>query len=338
MTSETKLSFAQNGEDMLLWRCFQKDHGFYVDVGASSPVHDSVTQFFYERGWTGINFEPIPERVNELRRLRPRDVTVQAAVSDTVELMRLHRTTGIGGLSTASMPEEFAELYQAHSWPMLVETVTLSQQLEALGVTEIDFLKIDAEGAESAVIAGIDLSRWRPSVIVVEATKPMSPDPAYDGWEPQLLQSGYRFVWFDGLNRYYVAGEKGDELQVHFERPLNVFDRFVPIAHFGHPLLNPRHPNHQFGCHLAHLLLKAVGVESDDYLVQVICLDQPPMLLENAVERSTVQVFYGAVFGRSPSEEEINAILSWPVQTGRDLVRALIVSDDFKKLRARVSV
>ena len=33
--------------------------GFYVDVGANDPVCHSITKAFYERGWRGINIEPV---------------------------------------------------------------------------------------------------------------------------------------------------------------------------------------------------------------------------------------------------------------------------------------
>jgi hypothetical protein len=52
-------SYAQNHEDVLLERCFRNQvEGFYIDVGAWDPVIDSVTQWFYLRGWRGINVEP----------------------------------------------------------------------------------------------------------------------------------------------------------------------------------------------------------------------------------------------------------------------------------------
>ncbi|HZY84782.1 MAG TPA: hypothetical protein VFE78_08120, partial [Gemmataceae bacterium] len=52
------ISYAQNGEDVLLGRLFggQPD-GFYVDVGASDPTDLSLTRHFYERGWRGVNVE-----------------------------------------------------------------------------------------------------------------------------------------------------------------------------------------------------------------------------------------------------------------------------------------
>ena len=32
------ISYAQNGEDILLNRAFRKKNGFYIDVGAGKPV------------------------------------------------------------------------------------------------------------------------------------------------------------------------------------------------------------------------------------------------------------------------------------------------------------
>src|SRR5579863_744930 len=77
---EALVSYAQNGEDVLLGRAFgwQTD-GFYIDVGANHPVNDSVTKAFYDRGWRGINIEP--GRVFEkLAAMRPRDVNLPIAL------------------------------------------------------------------------------------------------------------------------------------------------------------------------------------------------------------------------------------------------------------------
>ena len=70
-----------------------------------------------------------------------------------------------------------------------------------------EFLKVDVEGAEADVLRGADFSRFRPKVIVVEAIKPLSLEPAWDEWEPLLARHGYAYVWDDELNRYYVAEE-----------------------------------------------------------------------------------------------------------------------------------
>ena len=58
----TFISFAQNFEDVMLWRALKHvDGGFYIDVGAAwSDVH-SVTKAFYDKDWHGINIEPNPQ-------------------------------------------------------------------------------------------------------------------------------------------------------------------------------------------------------------------------------------------------------------------------------------
>ena len=44
--------------------------------------------------------------------------------------------------------------------------------------------------------------------MVVEATAPNSQIPTHADWEELLTVANYRFAWFDGLNRFYIAGER----------------------------------------------------------------------------------------------------------------------------------
>jgi hypothetical protein len=91
---------------------------------------------------------------------------------------------------------------------------------------EIHFLKVDVEGFEGEVLRGMDFARWRPWVLVVEATVPGSRETNHETWEHVVLEQNYIYAWFDGLNRYYVAGEHADLLQ-HFSVQPNVFDEFI---------------------------------------------------------------------------------------------------------------
>ena len=70
-------SYAQFLEDLVLY-CALKDvdKGFYIDVGASDPTQLSVTKFFYDRGWHGINIEPLPDKCALLAEKRPRDINL----------------------------------------------------------------------------------------------------------------------------------------------------------------------------------------------------------------------------------------------------------------------
>jgi hypothetical protein len=80
------ITYAQNFEDVILWRALKHvDRGFYVDCGAYDPTRDSVTKAFYDRGWRGINIEPIPSLLQEFVVQRPFDTNLAIAVSDGSE-------------------------------------------------------------------------------------------------------------------------------------------------------------------------------------------------------------------------------------------------------------
>jgi hypothetical protein len=73
------LSYAQRYEDVYLSRCFAGlREGFYIDIGAGHPVHDSASFAFYLQGWRGITVEPNPRLVRLTRAVRPRDCCIEA--------------------------------------------------------------------------------------------------------------------------------------------------------------------------------------------------------------------------------------------------------------------
>jgi len=225
------ISYAQNAEDVVLARVFAgQATGRYVDLGAGHPVEDSVTKHFYDLGWRGINIEPEPTLAARLRAERPEDVNRAVAIGAAPGRTVLHVVDGQWGRSTVD--DSLAARYrEGEDWPVSdveVEVLTLAALLDE-HPGEVDFLKIDVEGAERAVVEGADWSRHRPRVIVVEATEPGSPKPAFEEWEPVLLDAGYRLGLFDGLNRFYAAKTDGDALAL-LTAPANIFDDYVPYA------------------------------------------------------------------------------------------------------------
>src|SRR3981081_3748922 len=99
-----------------------------------------------------------------------------------------------------------------------VPLTTLATLCTGQAPAAFEFLKIDVEGAEPEVLFGGDWQRFRPKLVVVEALAPYTLAPAFEQWEPFLAQHGYSHVWFDSLNRYYLAKEAG-ELAERFPAP-----------------------------------------------------------------------------------------------------------------------
>jgi FkbM family methyltransferase len=242
MSRDPFVSYAQNQEDVVLARALRPDdrEGFWVDVGAGDPVLDSVTAAFAERGWRGVNVEPLPREHGRLCAARPADTNLRVALGATagegklfVEPTEKPEWPGPDApidRGASTMVPEIAERYRADGQeftPIEVPIWTLAQVVADHVPGLVDFLKVDVEGFEREVLAGVDWRSFRPRVVVIEATVPKSDQPAHEVWEPTLLEAGYRLALFDGLNRFYAHADEPALLQA-LATPANVFDDFVP--------------------------------------------------------------------------------------------------------------
>lgn len=245
------LSYTQNLEDYHLSLAFAgQEHGFYIDVGAGHPVADNVSFWFYERGWRGIAVEPQPELASLYRHIRPRDTCVQHLIGRVAGETDFYRFGRFHGLSTtvpafADGGAQLGEAYEVVRTPM----ITLAQLCEEHGVSEIDFLKADVEGAEAEVLAGNDWTRFRPKVVVAEASMLKDGSPNWESWEPLLLDQGYTFALFDTLNRFYVANEQPMILE-RMPRSRAPWDSATHMYEIGRAPESPLHPDHKLATDL----------------------------------------------------------------------------------------
>lgn len=221
------LSYAQNFEDVMLWRALgHLSSGYYIDIGAQDPVVDSVSKAFHNKGWQGVHIEPATGYADMLRQQRPGDDVRQVAIgrqSGTLTLYELENS----GLSTGD--PDIAAAYRSEGKEVretTVDMITLDDLFNSLDDRPVHWLKIDVEGMEPDVIAGWTNSPVRPWLIVVESTRPGSQQESHQKWESELLAKSYQPVYFDGINRFYLSCEH-PELRQAFDAPPNVFDRFV---------------------------------------------------------------------------------------------------------------
>jgi FkbM family methyltransferase len=221
------ITYAQNFEDVMLWRALGHiESGFYVDIGAQDPVADSVSLAFYERGWRGVHVEPVPVYAQALREARPDETVVQAAIGEEGPLVSIFEIPNTG-LSTAK--DDIAQAHEAAGFASKrfeVACIRLADLLDRWSDREVHWLKIDVEGMEGSVLRSWAPSSVRPWIVLLEATVPRIQEPSFAEWEPVILGLGYKFVYFDGLNRFYVS-KAHRELLSAFAAPPNVFDGFA---------------------------------------------------------------------------------------------------------------
>jgi FkbM family methyltransferase len=237
------VSHAQNAEDVVLWRALgHLSTGRYVEVGANDPTRDSISRAFYDRGWRGLEIEPVQAFAEEFRRQRPRDVVVQAAI--TAERVDTARINVIDGTGLSTLDPAVSERHASRGWTPHEVDVPARRLDDVLAehafLDDVHFAVIDVEGAERSVLESVDLTLWRPWVLVIEATAPLTASPSHQEWEDIVTGAGYRFCLFDGLSRFYVAEERSDVLADALSRPATVLDLYEPQAHVELRLENER--------------------------------------------------------------------------------------------------
>jgi FkbM family methyltransferase len=199
--------YSQNGEDALLWQVFDQERpGFFVDVGAFDGVHLSNTLSFEEKGWDGLCIEAHPgmaKLCSENRRVR---CIHAACVGDSTLRSVSFTIETLGLLSGREVDEdELRRRYNGRGLPfrgtqtITVPAVTLNALLN--GAPNPDLLSIDVEGTEMDVIRGLDLDRYRPRTMVIEANNPA------DGNQMRkyLRRFGYRQARSLKQNLFFAA-------------------------------------------------------------------------------------------------------------------------------------
>lgn len=234
--SEPMISYAQNAEDVILNRVFSKQRsGFYIDVGAWDPDLDSVTKHFYMNGWRGINIEPTDFYHERLVQCRPQDINLKVAVGlgERKAQFVQYAGSGLSGLvETSERTIADNAILGFESTQVEVQLMPLSEITGRYAPHQVDFLKIDVEGAERSVIKSAEWRAFRPRVIVIEAIKPITNEPSWFAWEGLLFDVGYCFALFDGLNRYYYRAEE-PELRSSLSVPANVLDYYVSASYMA---------------------------------------------------------------------------------------------------------
>jgi FkbM family methyltransferase len=166
-------SFAQEGEDMVLRRIFGgQSNGFYVDVGAYHPYQYSNTYYFYRRGWRGINIEPNPEAKSQFVKARPNDINIQLGVAEQAGTLKYY-CYDVPALNTCSL-EMVRERMDGAPSKVRIESEVEVQRLESILAkylphgTQIDFMSVDVEGLDFAVLNSNDWNNYRPKCLLVE--------------------------------------------------------------------------------------------------------------------------------------------------------------------------
>jgi FkbM family methyltransferase len=189
----------------------RSERGYFVDVGANHPRDSSQSWHLEQRGWHGVLIEPIAELCEQLRRERPRSITVQAACGAPEQRGPVEFRVA-DGLACSTLEKNGVSADVRFIRTDVVDLRTLDEILEQIGPPPIDFVSIDVEGSQLNVLRGFNLEKYRPRLLLVE-------DHLYNLKTHRYLgRHGYRLAKRTSRNSWYVPAGARFALTSRLER------------------------------------------------------------------------------------------------------------------------
>lgn len=209
MLGQARRYFSQAGQDEYLDRVvFQhRRGGVFVEIGAYDGITGSNTLFFEMfRGWSGLLVEASPtyhDMVAENRVTPCLQVAVAPEAGEVAFLDIRRGYTQMGGIVESLGAQALAAIEaddRTDSEVISVTALPLAEILSAQGLQRIDYLSIDIEGGEPAVLErfpfdSFDIRAW--SIEVNEQTPRIG---------AIMTGAGYNLVGHIGVDQVWVKG------------------------------------------------------------------------------------------------------------------------------------
>jgi FkbM family methyltransferase len=169
-------SFSQTGEDLIVSYLFHQlriEKPTYLDIGTNYPVSANNTYFFYNKGFTGVCIEPDPEIYKVIKKKRPKDIVLNAGIgfddSNSAELYIF--PDPYSGWNTFS--EEDAKYREKESGISILKKIkipllSINSVIEKYLQPHPNFISIDVEGLDLAILQTLDFEKYKPEIICAE--------------------------------------------------------------------------------------------------------------------------------------------------------------------------
>lgn len=172
--------FSQNNEQAVILKYFGERTGSFLDVGANDGVTFSNTWALTQLGWSGICVEPSHAAYVRLCNNygSPSLARVQcwpAAITPTDGPIDLydsgtHLKQGDVALLSTTVPSEMDRWKKSGETftKTTVRGITFETLMKETGISHYDFINIDCEGLDVAVLAQIDLTAVGCQLLCIE--------------------------------------------------------------------------------------------------------------------------------------------------------------------------
>jgi len=160
--------------DHRLNKIFNKENGFYIELGGNDGLKQSNTALFeFSKNWTGILIEPCKSAFEKCKINRPKSSCYNyACVSNDYpeefvygDFDTEHLMASVNAVRKSGKGRDINTLTK-------VNAITLEKILDKENIGEqninIDFLSLDTEGYELNILKGLNLNKYRPKYMLIE--------------------------------------------------------------------------------------------------------------------------------------------------------------------------
>ena len=159
--------YSQFGEDRIIINEILNPNyrnGFYIDVGCFHPKKYSNTYLLHKKkNWNGINIDIEVDKIKVFNIARPGDLNICCPISDKKSKVKVVKRLKYAVNSFIRKGKKREE--------NLIQTKTLNEIIEKTKYKkrEVDLLNIDTEGHDFKVLKSINLKKYKPKIIIIEA-------------------------------------------------------------------------------------------------------------------------------------------------------------------------
>ena len=208
-----KRSYSEKGEDILVLSYFDRinlKRGVYCDIGCFHPVWMSNTHLLDRKGWTGFAIDIDDFKLKTMSFFRGGRVKcILGAVCGTAT--QGQRATVYkfrkGWSEIDTLDRKTAEKYRQDGRGNFsesdVDLLDVNQLLSQM--PHINFLNIDVEGVDKQIVMAMDLSRFKPELILFEDNETWGGDRAVI---EKFSSAGYAKLFVSGGSVAYVIPPK----------------------------------------------------------------------------------------------------------------------------------
>ena len=161
-------------------------------------MHLSNTYLLYKNSWSGINVDISEFSVDLFNFMRPNDLNINSAVSNTEDEITFYYQKKLSQLST--IKKDISKIrFQGLIKEKKIKSFKLNTILDNSNYKnrKIDFLNIDLEGADLEALKSLNFEIYKPKIICIEITdKNILKSETYKF----LLDKKYKLVWSSKSN------------------------------------------------------------------------------------------------------------------------------------------